>query len=393
VASFGSTAAVARASTHGSRRKRAPAGGLRQPQVDEVAQELAKRAGEIRICKGSSIYLLLKEAKVAGLVAGIRQGKETLTTCPRRWRRSRRGKQGHACRYELGQAYGVRRSRRSRAAVPVFDHPRLPRMVIATCVNRAEAHVMRAADFATYPPVLVAVIELGRGQRRDLTPFAHARPGKRPTGIVLNQSVLFNECHDKIIYQYPTNFTPMLFAGFGYVIDHHAVKDAVIAADHLSDMAGHLIGHFVRPGPERGASWTKIGAEHRSPSRWPRSVSSARIRPGCQISIPATDSAGSTSGRSVVMAAQEEAPDGPRPDPLRAPGAWAAERAGRRRSTSCSPCRNSEGARAAHRTQPRQDGHPGQHRRCGGRHVRHSRAAMTLRVRYRCDGTGQSRGA
>jgi hypothetical protein len=38
------------------------------------------------------------------------------------------------------------------------------------------------------------------------------------------------------------------------------LTDAVIAADHLGDVADHLIGHFVDQARRSGASWTAIGA-------------------------------------------------------------------------------------------------------------------------------------
>lgn len=38
------------------------------------------------------------------------------------------------------------------------------------------------------------------------------------------------------------------------------LSDAVIAADHLGDIADHLIGHFVDQARRSGASWTAIGA-------------------------------------------------------------------------------------------------------------------------------------
>src|SRR5262244_2343282 len=38
------------------------------------------------------------------------------------------------------------------------------------------------------------------------------------------------------------------------------LSDAVIAADHLGDVADHLIGHFVDQARRSGASWTAIGA-------------------------------------------------------------------------------------------------------------------------------------
>jgi hypothetical protein len=37
------------------------------------------------------------------------------------------------------------------------------------------------------------------------------------------------------------------------------LSDAVIAADHLGDVADHLIGHFVDQARRSGASWTYIG--------------------------------------------------------------------------------------------------------------------------------------
>src|SRR3982074_137771 len=37
------------------------------------------------------------------------------------------------------------------------------------------------------------------------------------------------------------------------------LSDAVIAADHLGNVADHLIGHFVDQARRAGASWTDIG--------------------------------------------------------------------------------------------------------------------------------------
>ncbi|GAB3955192.1 hypothetical protein GCM10027614_63740 [Micromonospora vulcania] len=37
------------------------------------------------------------------------------------------------------------------------------------------------------------------------------------------------------------------------------LTDAVIAADHLGEVADHLIGHFVDQARRSGASWTDIG--------------------------------------------------------------------------------------------------------------------------------------
>src|SRR3954462_11974026 len=37
------------------------------------------------------------------------------------------------------------------------------------------------------------------------------------------------------------------------------LTDAVMAAEHLGDVADHLIGHFVDSARRSGASWTEIG--------------------------------------------------------------------------------------------------------------------------------------
>src|SRR5437762_13407901 len=37
------------------------------------------------------------------------------------------------------------------------------------------------------------------------------------------------------------------------------LSDAVVVADHLGDVADHLIGHFVDQARRSGASWTEIG--------------------------------------------------------------------------------------------------------------------------------------
>src|SRR5687767_15323809 len=37
------------------------------------------------------------------------------------------------------------------------------------------------------------------------------------------------------------------------------LADAVVAADHLGELADHLIGHFVDQARRSGASWTDIG--------------------------------------------------------------------------------------------------------------------------------------
>ncbi|MEV0321497.1 Clp protease N-terminal domain-containing protein [Streptomyces sp. NPDC050658] len=86
------------------------------------------------------------------------------------------------------------------------------------------------------------------------------------------------------------------------------LTDAVIAADHLGDVADHLIGHFVDQARRSGASWTDIGksmgvtrqaAQKRFVPKEPGEVSDLDPRQGFSRF---TDRA-----RKVVMAAQEEA--------------------------------------------------------------------------------------
>src|SRR6478672_10752706 len=66
-----------------------------------------------------------------------------------------------------------------------------------------------------------------------------------------------------------TNSAPMahqvrlddLIAAINNVNDNplDQLSDAVLAADHLGEVADHLIGHFVDQARRSGASWTEIG--------------------------------------------------------------------------------------------------------------------------------------
>lgn len=86
------------------------------------------------------------------------------------------------------------------------------------------------------------------------------------------------------------------------------LSDAVIAADHLGDVADHLIGHFVDQARRSGASWTDIGksmgvtrqaAQKRFVAKDPGEMSDLDPRQGF---ARFTDRA-----KNVVMASQEEA--------------------------------------------------------------------------------------
>ena len=86
------------------------------------------------------------------------------------------------------------------------------------------------------------------------------------------------------------------------------LSDAVIAADHLGDVADHLIGHFVDQARRSGASWTEIGksmgvtkqaAQKRFVAKGPGEPSDLDPSQGF--------SRFTARARNVVMAAQNEA--------------------------------------------------------------------------------------
>lgn len=85
------------------------------------------------------------------------------------------------------------------------------------------------------------------------------------------------------------------------------LSGAVIAADHLGDVADHLIGHFVDQARRSGASWTDIGrsmgvSKQAAQKRFvPKDGESSDLDPSQgfgRFTEPA---------RNVVMASQEEA--------------------------------------------------------------------------------------
>src|SRR3989475_5688306 len=86
------------------------------------------------------------------------------------------------------------------------------------------------------------------------------------------------------------------------------LSDAVIAADHLGDVADNLIGHFVDQARRSGASWTDIGrsmgvtrqaAQKRFVPKGPGEPSDLDLSQGFRRFTE--------RARSVVMAAQNEA--------------------------------------------------------------------------------------
>jgi Clp amino terminal domain, pathogenicity island component len=84
------------------------------------------------------------------------------------------------------------------------------------------------------------------------------------------------------------------------------LTDAVLAADHLGEIADHLIGHFVDRARRSGASWSDIGRSMGV------SKQAAQKRFVAKGEAPDLDPAQGFSrftqrARNVVMAAQEEA--------------------------------------------------------------------------------------
>ena len=86
------------------------------------------------------------------------------------------------------------------------------------------------------------------------------------------------------------------------------LSDAVIAADHLGDVADHLIGHFVDQARRSGASWTDIGRSMGVTKQAAQKRFVPKGRPTARISIPSQGFSRFTPrARNVVMAAQNEA--------------------------------------------------------------------------------------
>ncbi|MFF4972685.1 Clp protease N-terminal domain-containing protein [Streptomyces sp. NPDC001083] len=83
------------------------------------------------------------------------------------------------------------------------------------------------------------------------------------------------------------------------------LQDAVIAADHLGDVADHLIGHFVDQARRSGASWTDIGRS----MGVTRQAAQKRFVPKAEADLDPNQGFGryTPRARHVVMAAHSEA--------------------------------------------------------------------------------------
>jgi hypothetical protein len=84
------------------------------------------------------------------------------------------------------------------------------------------------------------------------------------------------------------------------------LSDAVLAADHLGDVADHLIGHFVDQARRSGASWTEIG---RSMGVSKQAAQKRFVAKGEAPDLDASQgfSRYTDRARKVVVTAQEEA--------------------------------------------------------------------------------------
>jgi hypothetical protein len=86
------------------------------------------------------------------------------------------------------------------------------------------------------------------------------------------------------------------------------LSDAVIAADHLGDIADHLIGHFVDQARRSGASWTEIGRSMGVTKQAARKRFVPKV-PGEAAEVDASDgfSRYTLRAKNVIVSAQNEA--------------------------------------------------------------------------------------
>src|SRR5213596_2578296 len=87
------------------------------------------------------------------------------------------------------------------------------------------------------------------------------------------------------------------------------LQDAVIAADHLGEVADHLIGHFVDQARRSGASWTDIGQS----MGVTRQAAQKRFVPKESTELDPNQGFGryTLRARNVVMTSHNEAKAGP----------------------------------------------------------------------------------
>ncbi|MFG2045848.1 Clp protease N-terminal domain-containing protein [Micromonospora sp. NPDC048935] len=85
------------------------------------------------------------------------------------------------------------------------------------------------------------------------------------------------------------------------------LTDAVIAADHLGEVADHLIGHFVDQARRSGASWTDIGRSMGVTKQAAQKRFVSKASDGLPLDPNEAFGRFTPRARNVVMASQEEA--------------------------------------------------------------------------------------
>jgi hypothetical protein len=85
------------------------------------------------------------------------------------------------------------------------------------------------------------------------------------------------------------------------------LTDAVIVADHLGDVADHLIGYFVDQARRSGASWTEIGRSMGVSKQAAQKRSAAKAETAAALDPNAGFGRFTTRARNVVVTSQEEA--------------------------------------------------------------------------------------
>ncbi|WP_329014717.1 Clp protease N-terminal domain-containing protein [Streptomyces sp. NBC_00690] len=85
------------------------------------------------------------------------------------------------------------------------------------------------------------------------------------------------------------------------------LSGAVVAADHLSDLADHLIGHFVDQARRSGASWTEIGKSMGVTRQAAQKRFVAKAGEPSDLDPNQGFSRFTTRAKNVVVAAQNEA--------------------------------------------------------------------------------------
>ena len=91
------------------------------------------------------------------------------------------------------------------------------------------------------------------------------------------------------------------------------LSNAVLAAEHLGEVADHLIGHFVDQARRSGASWTDIG---RSMGVTKQAAQKRFVAKGAASDLDAEQgfSRFTPRARKVVVASQEEARSAANPE-------------------------------------------------------------------------------